>query len=483
MVPRPLALLLGAVTLFGVTWALLIPAGQVPDEGAHIAYVQTIAARHDLPGSGPNPASTEESSSIASATQGPLQGNPLKKPVWGRAAFRDWQARSSSLDEADGGAAFRQGENPPLYYGFESLAYWAVGGHFFDRVYAMRIWSSLMLLVTTTGAWLLAGEVFGRRRLLQLAAAAVAGLQPMVTFISAGVNPDAMLIALWSVALWLGVRISKRGLTVRDGAAFGAVVGLAVVEKATSWALVPAAIFAVALAARRLRLRGSPGVAAAVAVAALAFALPAGGWVATAAALHRPVANHEYNRNGRNVPSPTSLHNLREFSSYVWQFYLPRLPFQNAFFGQGEGGVQVYDTWMKSGWAAFGWLEIRFPPWVYRVLEALSLLSIAGGLAVLGRAAARRRVQWPAVGFVALAAVAMLGLLHWAEYTIVVLDREGFLQGRYILPLIPLGGLAVAGAVSLLGRRWQPPVVAAVLAGLIVLQIASLGISLDRYFV
>ncbi|MEA2373821.1 MAG: hypothetical protein QOD53_284 [Thermoleophilaceae bacterium] len=480
--PRPLALLLVVVALFGVTWALLVPAGEIPDEAAHIAYTQSIAARHELPGSGPNPGSTEQSVALASASPDYVHGNVFKKPEWSRAAFERFQARSAGLDESDGGARLRQDENPPLYYGFESLAYWATGGHFFDRVFAMRIWSSLMLLVTTTGAWLLAGEVFGRNRPLQLAAAAVAGLQPMVTFISSGVNPDSMLIAFWALALWLGVRLVRRGLTVRGGVALGLVVGLAVTEKATSWALVPAALLAVAVAARRLRARGSARVATAVAVTALAFAVPAGAWVTTAAVLHRSVVNHEYDRNGRKVPSPTSLRTVREFSSYVWQFYLPRLPFEAPFFGQGEGGQQVSDTWMDSGWAAFGWLEVRFPPWVYRVLETLSLLAIAGGLAALVRAAVRRRVDWPAVGFAALAAVGLLGLLHWAEYTIVVLDREGFLQGRYILPLIPLGGLAVAGGVSLLRRRWQPLAVAVVLAGLVVLQIASLGINLDRYF-
>jgi 4-amino-4-deoxy-L-arabinose transferase-like glycosyltransferase len=484
-VPRPLALLLTAVALFGVAWALVIPVQQAPDEGAHIAYAQTVAVRHDLPGSGPNSASTEERFSIATALGGELQGNPTRKPVWSSSAFKRWHSVSGRLSESDGGGPFRQAENPPLYYAFESLPYWAVGGHFFDRVYAMRLWSSLMLLVTTAGAWLLAGEVFGRNRVLQLGAAAVAGLQPMVTFISSGVNPDSMLFALWSISLWLGVRILRRGLTLRDGVALGLVVGFAVTEKATSWALVPAALLVVALAARRLRARGVPGVGVAVAVAAtmLAFALPAGAWVATAAALHRPVANQEVDRNGRKAPSPTSLQTLREFGSYVWQFYLPRLSSQTPFFGQGPGGIQLRDTWVNSGWAAFGWLEVRFPPWVYRVLEAFSVLSIAGGIAALGRAARYRRVDWAAVGFCVVAALGLLLLLHWAEYTIVKLDNQAFLQGRYILPLIPLGGLAVSGGISLLRRRWQSLAVATLIAGLVILQLGSLAITVDRYFV
>ena len=82
--------------------------------------------------------------------------------------------------------------NPPLYYAYAAVAYLLDhGGTAFGRLYAMRIAGVLLLVVTTIAAWLLAGEAFGRRRLPQLACAAVAGLLPMVTFMSTAVNPDA----------------------------------------------------------------------------------------------------------------------------------------------------------------------------------------------------------------------------------------------------------------------------------------------------
>ena len=42
-VPVPLRWLVAAVLLAGVSWALLVPPWQAPDEDAHFAYVQTIA--------------------------------------------------------------------------------------------------------------------------------------------------------------------------------------------------------------------------------------------------------------------------------------------------------------------------------------------------------------------------------------------------------------------------------------------------------
>ncbi len=117
------------------------------------------------------------------------------------------EARLPDSARGDGGGQNPASSNPPLYYLYESVPYLlASGGDIFDRLYVMRLWSVLLLLVTTAGAWLLAGELFGRNRLLQLVAAGFAGLQPMVTFVSSSVTPDALLFATWSVAFWLCAR-------------------------------------------------------------------------------------------------------------------------------------------------------------------------------------------------------------------------------------------------------------------------------------
>jgi 4-amino-4-deoxy-L-arabinose transferase-like glycosyltransferase len=230
--------------------------------------------------------------------------------------------------------------------------------------------------VTVIAAWLLAGETFGRDRLGQLAAASLAGLAPMMTFVSASISPDSMLFACWTVALWLGVRILRRGLTAASAAALFAVVGLSIVVKAASYALLPGALLVLVVGLRR---RGALRTGLKPAAAALAGLLAtAGAWFVVARALDRPAA--------AQVSSASSSAGLdiRELASYVWQYYLPRLPFMTDFPTVAHT-IPVYDIWIKGTWAAFGWTEITFRNRVYIVLVLLMIVVVAAAAAELWR--------------------------------------------------------------------------------------------------
>ena len=481
-VPVALIGLLAAVLVTTTAWALLMPPFLAPDENSHFGYAQTLAESFELPGKANRDLFSTEQELAQDRSNSEQTAAVLQtKPEWSKLAYARWRHQQDQLthaDRTDGGGPNPASSNPPLYYLYEAPAYRAAsGGDIFDRLYLMRLWSSLLLLVTASAAWLLAGELFGRNRPLQLVAAAVAGLQPMVTFLSAAVTPDALLFALWSLALWLGVRILKRGLTLVDGAALFAGVGLAIVTKATSYALLPAAMLVLGVGVARLR--GSPRRHAALIVSAalVALLLPVGGWLATAAALDRPAVNTVGSAPGHETPTITNF-NVRELGSYIWQFYLPKLPFQRRFGGMPE--YPAYTVWVKTGWAAFGWLEVRFPEGVYALLAAFSLASL-GGAALF---AARRRadIDVAVVAFFVLVVFGLLAGLHWTEFRTQVGGAGPFNQGRYLLTLISLGGVAVAAALALLPERRRPAGVGVVLGGLFALQAFSLAIVMGRFY-
>jgi hypothetical protein len=163
---------------------------------------------------------------------------------------------------------------------------------------------------------------------------------------------------------------------------------------------------------------------------------------------------------------------------YLWQFYLPKLPFLNNV--PAIPRLPVFDFWVKTGWAAFGWLEVRFPNWVYGLLAAVTVAVLAGGVAMLVRH--RRREDLPLVAFFAAAALALLAGLHWVEYRTILTEGITFNQGRYLLPLLPLFGVCVAATLALVPVRWRAQATGALIGGAFVLQAFSLAIVAARFY-
>lgn len=476
-VPRPLAGLLVAVALFGVAWALIVPPLQAPDEDTHFAYVQTLAQRHRLPGSSGLAVSTAESEAThASGADAEELG--IGTQQMNQDAYRRWLSQTRHQSQSDGGGGNTASGYPPAYYALETIGYALAGnGNVLDHLYTARLFSVIFLLLTTVGAWLLAGELTGRRRELQLVAAACVGLWPMLAFISSSVNPDALLYASWTWVLWIGAVILRRGLTVGRGAALGALTALALLTKATSLGILPAAAFVLAVGLWRLRRPAIRRALIAVGVALIVFAIPVGAWEIGTHVSHRAA----YAQAGA-VNGPL---NIREFLSYVWEYYLPRLPGQQPHY-LGLPVISTYpayNIWVATGWGAFGWVTLFFDHGIYPLFLAITVLVGLAGVGRLAYAGVRRGRRaslraLPIAAFFALATVVLVGGLHLTEY------RQGgpTLQGRYLFPLAGLAGCAVALAITALPRRARPLAVGLVLAALVVFQFASLGLVAGHYY-
>jgi len=476
--PAPLLYLIGASLLLALAWAIVSPAFQAPDENSHFGYAQTLAEKGVLPGDPDLPLFSTEQSIAADASNAEQAAAQRQVPMeWNDRLYQRWRAREAALApsaRADGGGPNPASSNPPLYYLVEAGAYLvASGGDLFDRLLAMRVVSMLWLALTVAAAWLLAGEVLGRDQVLQLVAAGLAGLAPMMTYVSASVSPDAMLFALWTLALWLGVRVLKRGLTAARAAALFAAVGAAIVVKASGYALLPGALLVLAVGAWRLGPASRRGALVSGGAAAAALGATAGAWFGIARVLDRAAAAQVSDASG------TAGINLREFASYVWQFYLPRLPFQTDF-PTVAPHIPVFDIWIRGAWGAFGWLEVLFPAEVYAVLALLTGAVSVAAAATLWRT---RRSADLAVGtFLALVVVSMLAGLHWSDYRSYAAGHGNFNQGRYLLPLVGVAGLMLAQALRLLPPARRALAAGAALGGLLVLQAFSLGLMLERFY-
>ena len=247
--------------------------------------------------------------------------------------------------------------------------------------------------------------------------------------------------------------------------------------KATGSALYPAAI--VGIAGMVWRRHGSVdlrGYGALAGGAAAVLAIRA----AVVSALEGPTAVAAGGIGGAGVGG-TIDHVLDEpttFLSYTWQMFLPRLPFMTDLH---VNKWPAFDVFIEEGWAAFGWLVVRFPQWVYLAIAAVSLAMAALCVAAVVRhRPAARRLGWElAVLIVALAGV--VGGVEGAYFTNTPRPVPAE-QGRYIFTaIVPLAAIAVGGAMAFRDRA-APVVVAALVGAVIALGYASQLLALTRFF-
>jgi len=223
------------------------------------------------------------------------------------------------------------------------------------------------------------------------------------------------------------------------------------------------------IAARRPSgMRSMLRLAAAVAIP---LAVTLGVWVLAASSTDRSGVDQLTEAGGDT--------NWRELLSYTWQYYLPRPPFLTDY-PVPPGGYPLLQIWITQGWAAFGWLEIKFEPWVYRVLGVLTMSIFGCGLLALVRA--RRRLDLRVFAFLASACIALLVGLHWTDYHQLEDGAPGFMQARYLFGVIGVMGLALAGAVSLAPLRARGALAGAAIGGLLVFHILALGLMLERFY-
>ena len=225
------------MAIVGIVWALVLPPWQAPDENSHFAYVQSVAESLKLPKSTGGTLLSSDQNLGATLSGSGFFAYPMSAAVnwfasdWNTYRTEDRQQRPS---RTDGGGDNPAASNPPLYYLVASIPYLIVHStNVFGRLYAVRLFGVLMPIATTIGAWLLAGEVLGRRRLLQLVSAATVGLWPMLTFLATSVNPDSLVNAASTFVLWLGARVINRRAQTRDAVALCAVTAVAILAKYT----------------------------------------------------------------------------------------------------------------------------------------------------------------------------------------------------------------------------------------------------------
>jgi 4-amino-4-deoxy-L-arabinose transferase-like glycosyltransferase len=482
---RTAALTIAAVAILNAAaWALITPPWQGPDEPDHFAYAQTLAELGNSPDKqqSDNPAfSSRHTTALDASSTYSVVGLVDTRPPWVPADEKRYERtmdEGPGAEDDGGGYLFSTSSHLPGYYGLASLAYFvADSGSTFTELAAMRLLTALLAGVAALCAFLTVRELSPRRQWLAVAAGLLVAFHPMAAFMSGVVNNDAGVNAAAALLVFLLVRGLRRGLSVPLALGLGGTLALLPAMKATGTALYPAA--AVGIVGMLWRRHGRADVAGYGALAAGALAALVLRRVVTDA-LEAPSVSAGMTAGGASVGGALDrvLDAPSTYLSYTWQMFLPRLPFMNDLHVQKWPS---FDVFIEGGWAAFGWLTVRFPMWVYVVIVLVSLAMAA--LCVVG-VVRHRRAAWRLGWELAVLLVALTGVIAGVEAAYFTGEARAVPaeQGRYIFPaLVPLAAIAVGGALAF--RERAAPVVAAALATAVIgFGYASQVLALSRFF-
>jgi hypothetical protein len=476
-----LALLLGVALVLSAAWSLATAPLQGPDESEHIAYVEHLAETGHIPSAtaGAGAYATDE---VAARGSGFLRmyQNPLARQPWtdsAQSSYRAFEDKLSPAERKNGSGPNPVGKNPPLYYALGAVV-WKLtpGGHFFGRLFALRAMTGLFFLLSVVFAWLMAGELFGSRMLPRTVTTAVVALLPMDGFMSGIVNTDSLLAAIWGAFLWLALRTVRLGLSWQRAAGLTGVAVLSVLTHGRGLAIMPALAIVLVVAwlvghrTLRTTLVSAAGSAGVLVAGFLVYRL-----VTSAAGAGGSLYGGEVNLG------PKASFSLRHLITTTWQFYFPRLDSMEPRLGPPIGYRQIFVQEYFVG--IFSSFEVFFP---YRVYDLVQVLIVA--LVVVGYTLAVLRVRtlvahWAKIVVLLISAASMLAVLHVASYRALVNGSENpLIVGRYLLPLTPVFGAAVAAIVAGLPRRAGAALAVAVCLGLLVLSLGGIGMSLERFY-
>jgi 4-amino-4-deoxy-L-arabinose transferase-like glycosyltransferase len=456
-------------------WSLVTPPFQVPDEPSHFAYVQDLAETGTPPTSHSERFSPAEEVALRDLKQREVRYSPQNHTISSSAEQRRLERDLAlPLARVGQGAGVAVTE-PPLYYALETIPYLdGSQGTILDSLALMRLFSALTAALTALLTFMFLRETLPATRWAWTVGALGVAFAPLLGLMSGAVNPDALLCAISTALLYCLARGFRRGLTPRLALLTGVVIAAGLLTKLTFVGLLPGAMLGLTLLALRARRVSTRLAYRSLAIASATAFAPVFGYVL----LNTLAGRSAYGIVSNGLTTATDRPILHE-ASYIWQFFLPRLPGMHDYF---PGLPTTRTFWIDGFVGLYGWVDTVFPPWVYDIaLIPLALLAALIARALLvGRHALRHRLTELIVyATIAIGLMVLIGGSDYQEYPLVV---GNYAQPRYLLPVIALYGAALALAARGAGRRWGPVAGASIVVLLIAHDVFSQLLEISRYY-
>jgi 4-amino-4-deoxy-L-arabinose transferase-like glycosyltransferase len=419
-VTRLLRLCYVAFALLAVVYGLATPVFEASDESRHFAVIDYIKHGGGLPEQHPG----EESAWMQEGSQPPL--------YYFLAVAATFWIDTSDLPQYER-------YNPHAFVGLpealdnRNLVLHGDGEGFPWRgtalaVHIIRLLGALMGLGTLLCVTGIAREVAPGREEIALGATALVAFNPMMLFVSGSVNNDNLTILFGCLALLLGLRIWRLGVSLRRAAWLGVAIGASSLAKVGGLALIPLAFAAIGAASWRDR-KWREGIAAG-AIILMLVAVIAGWW---------------YGRNKLLYDEWLGL--------WTMSIQATQRP------GAPVSLLELIPEWQGfrySYWGVFGAFNIILPGWLYHAYDILLIIAAIGlswelaarlkrpGRIRLGTLIADYGHLVPLALIALQVVVTMTGIVRWTSLTKAS-------QGRLLFPAI--GGIATLIMLGLM--RWM----------------------------
>ncbi len=402
--------LVGLVCTFvilAMSYSLVTPLFEAPDEVWHYAYVRWLAEGHGLPAlEGDHSGANQEAAqpplyyAVAALFSLPFDDAELSSFLWHNPGF-GYQAPG----------AFPDNKNMLIHTSRERWP-WP------EPVLAVRAARLASLLFG--GLTLLAVWGIGRELSDDLAATATAivAFWPQFLFLSGVVSNDTAAAATASFALWGLMRIVRRGATPRRALLTGLSVGLAMEAKASNILLLPLAVATLLWVGWRDRLPARRWATLTLGLLLVAVVVGGGWYIRNAWCYGDPLGTRAHTQTPWRRDGPADLPTL-----------LADLPL-------------LY----RSFWGAFGWGHVFYPALFYIALGGLPALSFGGWIVRLRTertSGARRGFLLPLIWGTGVFAA----LVRWMR----LVEAP---HGRLLFPAIGAFAVLMAGGWKGLRRRW-----------------------------
>jgi 4-amino-4-deoxy-L-arabinose transferase-like glycosyltransferase len=397
------------------------PLGEAPDEADHWAYIVHLARERRLP-IGPtmtqskHPPLYHASAAFVASLSEPandfLRANP-----------------DVTLEPSPGWS--------PNFFIHTTLESWPWRGGV-EAFHLVRLWSALLSTLAVAATYGLARVAFPKQPVLALTTAGFLAFLPEVAFIGAAANNDNAAALFGTLALLGGMLIYRNGGRLRHGWWTPLALSAGLLSKTSTVGVWPAVGLAILLGAATEK--NAPGSVRGWIHACLGTWRR---WVVTTLlvfGLGILIAAPWFARNWRLYGDPLGMSlamqtiDLRT-SSWTW----------------AETGW-LLSGWFVSFWGKFGGAgHIPMPPFIYTLLEVVSLASFVG---LIVNFLPRRRRMALAPLLILLLSVGGVALTMW-RYSLIALGTD---QGRLLYPALgAIVILFVGGLLVWLPERRQTP--------------------------